>query len=384
MHSSPRIILFVDTSRGFGRRILSGIARYSALHGPWTFYRKQPDYLAPKEKTTLAEIRAWRPDGIICSLAQARELRRTGLPMVAFDPGAYSGSIPCMVSDHAAVGHLAAQHLLDLGHRDLAFCGFSGLNWSKERCRAFCSVIEAAGAQVHVYNNPQRTTSWAKEEPRVEEWIQSLPRPIGMFCVNDDRAAAIMETCRTLEYGIPEDISIIGADDDASVCPLANPPLSSVRIASDQAGYNAARLLHQMIDGKAEMSGQRIVAPVVGVTARQSTDVLMVENKEVRKALRFIRENANRPIRVSDVVNATALSHRSLNEQFHAALNGSILTQLTRARIDFISGLLTDTDLRIQEIAQTVGYEDDRHFSRYFKRATGLTPQAYRRKMSTP
>ena len=384
MHPTPRIILFVDTSRGFGRRILSGIARYSALHGPWTFYRKQPDYLAPKQKTSFAEIKAWHPDGIICSLAQARELSRMRLPTIAFDPGAYSGRIPCMVSDHEAAGRLAAQHLLDLGHRDLAFCGFSGLRWSQARCHAFCRVIEAAGARVHVYDNPKHAESWAKEEPHVQDWIQSLPKPIGMFCVNDDRAAAIMETCRTLEYGIPEDISIIGADDDASVCPLANPPLSSVRIASDQAGYNAARLLHQMIEGKAEMSGQRIVAPVIGVTARQSTDVLMVENREVRKALRFIRENANRPIRVSDVVDATALSHRSLNEQFHSALGGSVIKQLTRARIDFISGLLTDTEMRIQEIAETIGYEDDRHFARYFKRATGLTPQEYRRKMAIP
>ncbi|MBT3193071.1 MAG: DNA-binding transcriptional regulator [Verrucomicrobia bacterium] len=384
MHDTPRIILFIDASRGYGRRLLSGIARYSALHGPWSFYRKQPSYLAHEQKIDVRELRAWRPNGIICSIAQARELQRMRLPMVGFDPDTYAGKIPCMVSDHAAAGHQAALHLLGLGHHNFAYCGFDALRWSRVRCEAFCRTVEAAGAHVHRYESAPDAASWAKEEPHLQAWIQSLPKPIGIFCANDDRAEAVIDSCHTLAVGVPEDISILGADDDANICSLANPPLSSVRIASDQAGFEAARLLHQMIRGEAEMAGQRIVAPVVGVTSRQSTDVLMVENKEVRKALRFIRENANRPIRVSDVVDATALSHRSLNEQFHAALGGSIVTQLTRARIDFISELLTDSDLRIQEIAQTVGYEDDRHFARYFKRATGLTPQEHRRKMAMP
>ena len=138
------------------------------------------------------------------------------------------------------------------------------------------------------------------------------------------------------------------------------------------------------MDGKEAMAGQRIIAPATGVTPRQSTDVLMVQNAEVRKALRFIRKNTHQPIQVTDVVAATALSHRSLNERFHSELGGSILKQLTRARIDHISRLLTDTDLQIQEIASSVGYADIRHFSRYFKRTTGVTPQAYRRRMSAP
>ena len=185
-------------------------------------------------------------------------------------------------------------------------------------------------------------------------------------------------------YGVPEDISVIGVDDDQYVCELQNPPLSSVGMASEQAGYEAAALLDRMMRGEQRMAGQRIMAHATGVTARQSTDVLMVRNTDVRKALRFIRENVGRPIRVADVVKATDLSHRTLNEQFHSELGCSIVTQLTRARIDYIARLLTDTEMRIHEIAAMVGYEDDRHFSRYFKRATGLTPQAYRRKHTPP
>ena len=384
MHKTPRIILFLDASRGFGRGMLSGIARYSALNGPWTFYRKPPAYLNSGPDFNLHELKAWEPDGIVCSIAHIRELAPLKVPMIGYDPGTYSGRIPCVASDHAEAGRLAAQHLLDLGHRNFAFCGFNSLIWSKKRGETFCSAIEKSGAQVDVYNNIEDNSSWSQEEPLVQEWIKSLPKPIGMFCVNDDRAASIMETCRVLEFGVPEDISIIGADDDEYICDLENPPLSSVRIASEQAGYKAAQLLHQMIQGKETMDGQRIIAHATGITSRQSTDVLMVQNTEVRKALRFIRENTIHPIRVRDVVNATGLSHRTLNDQFHRELGCSIVKQLTRARVDYISRLLTDTDMQIQEIALTVGYEDDRHFSRYFKRATGLTPQAYRRKHIAP
>ncbi|MGB1128281.1 MAG: substrate-binding domain-containing protein [Opitutales bacterium] len=384
MNRPIRIILFLEPNRGFARGMLKGIARYSALNGPWTFYRKAPDYLEAKPEHDLGELKSWQPDGIVCSIKQARELRTLGVPIIGYDPVNYKGSIPCVNSDDAETGRLAAKHLLNQGHRKFAFCGFDNRPWSQRRCNAFEQTIQQAGGSLNIYQQVQDAASRAKEEPLLKEWIHSLPKPIGLFCANDDRAASVMEICRVLGFSVPEDLSIIGADDDEYICELQNPPLSSVQIAAEQAGYEAAQLLYQIIQGEASMQGQRIPALAGGISARQSTDMLMVQNEPVRKALCFIRENANKPIQVSDVVHASGLSHRSLNGQFHAALGGSILKQLTRARIDYICQLLTNTELRVHEIASTVGYEDDRHFARYFKRATGLTPQAYRRKISPP
>lgn len=323
MQPTPRIILFLDSSRGFGRGLLSGIARYSALNGPWTFYRKSPVYLKSDTDINLEELHAWKPDGIICSIAQSKKIAAMKLPMIAYDPGTYSGPIPCIVSDHANAARLAAEHLMDQGHGHFAYCGFNHLAWSEERGRTFCETVRKTHAEVHLFAPPSDTISWTEEEPAIKEWLQTLPNPVGLLCANDDWAESVMELCRLLDYSIPEDISVIGVDDDETICELQNPPLSSVR-----------------------------------------------------KALRFIRENINQSIRVSDVVRATSLSHRALNEQFHIELNGSIKTQLTRARIDYICRLLTETDLRVQEIALAAGYEDDCHFSRYFKRTTGLTPPA--------
>lgn len=385
MQNSPRIILLVEATRGFDRGLLSGVARYSALTGPWTFYRRPHGYLQSKRRLDLRELDAWKPDGAICPVNQVDELARLRVPLIAYDVNAYSGPVPHVLSEDFEAGRLAAGHLLDLGHRHFAFCGYGGIRWSRDRCQAFCDSIEGQGFTVTIYRPRSRNSAaWAREEPHVRQWLQMLPKPTGLLCANDDRAASIVETCHALGYGVPEDISVIGVDDDQYVCELQNPPLSSVRMASDQAGYESAALLDRMIHGQAKMAGQQITAQATGVTARQSTNVLMVRNADVRKALRFLRENAGRSIRVTDIVKVTDLSHRSLNEQFHSELNCSINKQLTRARIAHISRLLTETELRIHEIAILVGYDDDRHFSRYFKRATGLTPQAYRRKQTPP
>lgn len=385
MQNSPRIVLFLEATRGFDRGLLSGVARYSALNGPWTFYRRLHGYLQSKSRLDLKELKAWKPDGAICPVTQLDELSRLRLPLVAYDVNEYSGRVPCVLSDDLEAGRLAAQHLLDLGHRHFAFCGYNGIRWSGERCQAFCDSVERVGCTVDVYRPRSRSpVAWAKEEPHVRQWMDALPKPIGLFCANDDRAASILEACHVLGYAVPEDVSVIGVDDDQYVCELQNPPLSSVRMASEQAGYEAAALLDRTIRAKGKMSGQRIMAHATGVTARQSTNVLMVRNVDVRKALRFIRENAGHPIRVADVVRVTDLSHRTLNDQFHSELGCSIIKQLTRARVAYISRLLTETEMRINEIATLVGYEDDRHFSRYFKRTTGLTPQAYRRRHAPP
>lgn len=381
MNTPAKIILFLEPNRGFSQGMLKGIARYSALNGPWTFYRKTPDYLIASPEYDLKELKSWNPNGIVCSVDQATELQRLRVPIIGYNPANYRGKVPCVDSDDVGAGRIAAEHLLDCGHRNFAFCGFDNRPWSQIRANAFRERVEDAGGRLYRYKQAKASASRIQEEPALRKWIQALPKPIGMFCANDDRAATIMELCRVLGFGVPEDLSIIGADDDEYICELQNPPLSSIQLATEQAGFKAAQLLHELMEGKTSMVGQRISATAVGVTARQSTDVLMVQNEQVRKALRFIRENVNKPIQVHDVVNATGLSHRSLNDQFHAALGGSIITQLTRARIDYICQLLVTTDLRVYEIANAVGYEDERHFARYFKRATGLTPQAYRRKI---
>lgn len=385
MSTAPRVILFLAAAREFDRGLLAGIARYASLCGPWTFYREPHGYFVRSRRTKVEDLRSWRPDGAICPIRRLELIRPLRIPTVALDINDYGGKIPGIVSEDMKAGRLAAQHLMGLGLERFAYCGFSSMRWSQDRCHAFCDAIAQAGHTVYVYHRKvSEPAAWVKEEPLIRDWLVSLPKPVGLFCANDDRSANILEACRALGYGIPEDIAVIGVDDDACVCELANPPLSSVAIASDRAGYEAAELLHQMMLGEATMAGQRVLARAVGVVARQSTNILMVPDADVRNALRFMRENVNRPIQVRDVVRATNLSHRTLNDRFYRHCGSSILKQLTNMRVTHISRLLRETELPISEVARKVGFESDHHFSRFYRRATGVTPSEYRRNTSLP
>ncbi|TWU39125.1 Xylose operon regulatory protein [Novipirellula aureliae] len=385
MSMSPRIILLLGAAREFDRGLLSGIARYASLHGPWTFYREPHGYFVRSTRTRFEELRAWKPDGAVCPTSRLDLIRRLNVPAIVLDVNQYDGKYPGVQSEDDKAGQLAGEHLLSLGLEHFAFCGFESMRWSQQRGAAFRSTIAEAGHQVDVFQPAhRRAATWAKEEPLIQSWLESLPKPVGLFCANDDRSANILECCRALDYGVPEDIAVIGVDDDPYVCEIANPPLSSVSMASDRAGYEAAELLYKMILGKEKMSGQRIIAPASGVVARQSTDIMMVRDADVRSALQYIRENVARPIQVRDVVKATRLSHRTLNDRFYRECGSSILKHLTAARVAHISKLLRGTSLPVWKIAQMVGFDSDHHFARYFRRATHFTPQEYRQKYSPP
>ena len=382
---SPRIILLLDASREFDRGLLSGIARYASLHGPWTFFREPHAYFVRAAKIKFEDLKKWNPDGAVCPVHRLDMVRRLRVPVIALDINEDVGRIPCVLSDDQRAGELAGEHLLSLGLEHFAFCGFESMEWSQKRMHAFSKTIDDAGYKTELFRPRRgRITTWAKEEPLVLEWLKSLPKPIGLFCANDDRSADILECSRELGYGVPEDIALIGVDDDPYVCELANPPLSSVSMASERAGYEAAELLHQLILGEVSMSGQRITTYASGVVARQSTDVMMCRDSDVRAALQFIRENVNQPIQVRDIVKASGLSHRTLNDRFYQECGTSILKQLTIARVGNISRLLRETTLPIGKIAQMVGFETDHHFARYYRRATNMTPQEYRQKNSAP
>lgn len=374
-----------DSSRGFGRGVLRGFTRYSSLHGGWNLYHQQPDYLATSQTISLNDFKRWGADGVVCSIRQSAVIAELGLPMICYDPGNYRGRYPCIGSDDSAVGRLAANHLIEFGHRNFAFCGFGDLAWSCNRRDSFQQTVEALGGEVHLPQAwGQNEMSWLHEEPLIRAWIEQLPKPIGIFCANDDRAVSVAQVCLLLGLNIPDDVSLIGADNDSLICEMMHPPLTSVRIASDQAGYEAAELLSRLIRGEAKMEGQWVVAGAAGVVTRQSTNVLLVKHPALRNAVGYIREHVARPIQVAEVVRHAGLSHRALNGVFQAEFGASIGQYITKTRIQHISHLLVDTEMQIQEIALAVGYEDDRHFARYFKRSTGMTPQVFRRRHLAP
>ncbi len=379
MKRLPKVILLLEATRGFDRGLLRGISRYASLHGPWVFYREPPEYLqVGRSRSTLTEMKDWGAAGMICPAVRLREARELGVPCVIYGVNEDIPDFASIVSDNPGAGRLAARHLWETGLRQFAFLGLEGMRWSDQRGESFRREITKLGGSVHWFQFPRRSSGG--EESFLRKGLKSLPRPAGLFCANDDRAAVIAERCRVLGFRVPEDFAIIGVDNDEFVCELGHPALSSVAMRTEQAGYQAAKLLARLMSGREKMKGQKIIAHAEGVVVRQSTEVLATDDEGVGDALRFIRQNRNRLISAGEVVEAVKVSHRTLNDHFHAALGHSILQEINRIRTQHIARLLMETNLSVKQIARSLGYSTNAHIARYFKRVTGLTPLDYRRK----
>jgi len=284
-----------------------------------------------------------------------------------------------LLCDNRAASELAADHLAGLGLRHFAFAGFDRALWSSERSQHFCRRLAELGHAAQTYLVPLITPELEKprQEAMLVRWLKNLPKPVGIMACNDDFGRSLAEMCRLHGLRVPDDVALIGVDNDELICELSSPPLSSISFAVERAGYEAAELLDQLMAGK-KPAIQSIAVPVGNVVARQSTNVLAIHDDEVIKALRFIRDNADRIIEVSDVVDATLLSHRTLHNRFRRALGHSLVAEMNQQRAAHIAQLLLGTNDSVGRIARAMGYYNAAHLSRFFRREMGITPRAYR------
>jgi LacI family transcriptional regulator len=378
MPNVKKVILLIESSRGYGRDLLNGIAEYSRLHGPWSFYR-EPGGL----DSTLPPLFNWDADGIIMrDSARTESLVSLGVPIIlVLHKNPPRNTIPCIVTDDVAIGTMAAEHFLDKGFHNFAYCGLDNMHWSRNRRQSFRERIRQAGFKTHVYKQPMSETSrsWENEQIILAKWLAGLPKPLALMACNDDRAQYTIEACKLANIAIPDQIAVLGADDDKLVCNLTNPRLSSVSLTTERAGYETAELLEKLMNGDRAASRHIIVHPM-HVAARQSTDVLAVRDREVAKALRFIKNHAREVIQVNDVAEATEISRRVLEKRFRQTINHSVLEMIRNARAEQTARLLVETNISVAQIAETLGYPGVKHISRSFRQAKGMSPLAYRKK----
>ncbi len=375
----PRILLLVETSRSFGRELLYGIARYSRIHGPWVFYRE----VGALEQSA-RKLLGWDADGFITrnpvDVSVLDDLTIPGI-LVIHHENKLPTHFPTIVTDSPAIGKMAADHLMERGYKHFAFCGLDQLRWSNERCHHFVRRLHECGHQVHVYrqSRTRMKQSWKYEQKYMADWISSLPHPVGILACNDDRGQQAIEACKIARIRVPDEVGVLGVDNDELICELSDPPMSSIALNIRMAGYQAAELLEKLIRGEA-MTGQRIVVTATHIQTRQSTDIMAVSDREVADAIRFIYQNSNRSIQVMDVANAVALSRSALEKRFRKAINTTIHEKIRQIRIEKITRILIETDLAISQIAQQMGFPGIEHIARYFRTEKGMSLQAYRKK----
>jgi len=387
MSDTPKVALLIETARGYGRQMLRGIVRYARLHGPWGFYITPGDF-----EQALPKMQQWGGTGIIARIETqriAKAILDSGLPTIALDlseselkPDHPLSRLSEVSSDSAGAARMAAEHLLGRGFRRFAFVGIAGRVWSGRREAAFCRSIAAAGYAVDVYEPPRarRDRVWEREQAVLAEWIRQLPKPAGLLACNDDRGREVLEACRAAEIRVPEELAVIGVDNDELLCELADPPLSSVALNAEGVGYRAAALLDRMMRRRLRKP-RRLVAEPLHVVTRRSTEMIAIDDPEVAEAVGFIHDHATEFIQVDDVVRHVAISRRNLETRFRKLVGRTPHAELQRIRLQRAIRFLQETDLSIPEIAEAIGYTTPSYFIQVFRKELGTTPARYRRRM---
>lgn len=387
MSDTPKVALLIETARGYGRQMLLGIAHYARLHGPWSFYVTPGDFAQ-----ALPKMRQWGGTGIIARIETpriAKAILESGLPTIALDlagtelkPDHPLSRLSEVASDSAGAARMAAEHLLGRGFRRFAFVGVAGRVWSQRREAGFVQAITRAGFPVEIYKPPaaRRDRVWEREHPLLTRWLAGLPKPIGLMACNDDRGREVLEACRGAEIRVPEELAVIGVDNDELLCELADPPLSSVALNAQGVGYRAAALLDRMMRGRLRKP-QRLIAEPLHVVTRRSTDIVAMDDLEVAEALGFIHDHATDFIDIEDVVQHVSISRRNLETRFRKLVGRTPHAELRRVRLERAIRFLVETDLSIPKIAESVGYATPSYFIQVFGREFGTTPARYRRRL---
>jgi len=386
MTETLHVALLIETSREYGRGLLRGVARYNQQHGPWSIYFK-PHGWGDAPPKWLTE---WQGHGILARIGNRRmlnALKQTGLPTIDLQGvmGLQEG-VPFIGVDNEAVARNAAEHLIDRGFTRFGFVGLPRGEHPHmdERADHFQRIVTDAGHPCDVFE-PKRVRgkaqAWEKQQDALAAWLSDLPKPVGVMACHDDMGHQVIDAARRAEVLIPDDVAIVGVDNDEHLCALAATPLSSVDVNPQRIGYDAAAMLHQMMtDPEFTPPTEPVYIPPRGVETRRSTEVLAMDDREIAETIRFIREEACNGISVEDVLQQVPLSRSVLERRFKSLLGRTPKAEIMRVQLDRARQLLTQTELPMQTIAEKSGFSQVKYFCEVFRKKIGTTPGKFRKK----
>ncbi|MCD8032487.1 MAG: DNA-binding transcriptional regulator [Bacteroides sp.] len=328
--------------------------------------------------------RKWEADAIIGQFDTNDEVglfAENGIVALAQDYKKRWGCIPNITGAYHLTGEMAAGYFMQKGFRQFAFYGYRDVVWSQERCEGFQAAITRQGyaGNFYEYQHQQLDELWFYEADPLCAWLLSLPHPIALMACDDNQASRITEACKLCGLRIPEDIAVLGVDNDEVTCTLSDPTLSSVDMNIKRGGYEAARLLETLLKDP-EHPYQDVIIQPTGIVSRQSTNTYSTEDPYILKALQYIHQHVGQGIHVEDVVQQVPLSRRLLEIRFKQETCKSVYQYIFHLRMERFTQLLLRSNDPIAEIAQQTGFSDLRNLARQFRLYKGCTPLEYRRK----
>jgi LacI family transcriptional regulator len=365
---------------GFNHEVLTGIRDFSTPDRGWIchFIDPRPDLLPL--------VSQWEPHGIIVFLGdteiarRVQELERPFVDVAAWVP---NPTWPQVGFDDCAIGRMAADYFLKLGYEQYAFIGNPSLAYSGERQTGYMEVLRSNGYNASTFAAdpnrfpPARGWTMGGVDGELISWLTSHPKPLAVFAENDERALLVSEACRVGGLRVPNEVAILGVDDDPYLCGLGFPSLSSIATPMRRLGYLAAERLNQLINGM-PIGREKTLLPPSCVMERHSTNSVAYGNPDVAAAMRFIRDNAVMGAGVDDVVAAAGVSRRTLERLFEAEVGSSILGELTRVKMDRARAMLASSSDPIKAIALECGFQSQTWLATAHRKAYGITPLQYR------
>jgi len=379
-----RVAVLVETSTDWGRQIVEGIGNYSRSNGPWNCF-VEPHGLG---ESIIKLPEDWRPDGIVARVHTQEVyeyLAESKIPVVNVSGTKIaSADWPRVSIDEPGCVHMALEYLLGLGLRRFAYYGDPTLGYyAEQRTSTYSKIVRGEGYDCAVYNPSAEilsSPSWGGLQRDRARWLRSLPKPVGIITWGAIQARCVSDSCSLAGIRIPGDAAIIGIDSDVLVSTMARPALSSVRLSSRQQGFQAAAMLDALLRGAEPAEKEQYIAPL-GIVPRESTNMLAIADGDVRKALRYIRENSCRNISVSDVAKHSSMSRRSMERKFAEWLGYTPASEIRRVKLECVRHLLTDTSLPIGEIALSCGWPHVEHLIPTFRKVFDMTPLQYRKQV---
>lgn len=380
---SHRIALLFNANKSFDRDVIAGVGAFlRTTRVAWDVFLEEDFRCRPQS------IAQWRGDGVIADFddpavraaLEGSPLQVVGVGGSYADASRYPASTPYVATDNAAIVEMAYNRLVEAGLERFAMFSLPegpGNCWAQERETAFTALMSRDRLQGEIYQGrPTEGSSWCATVAELAQWLESLPKPIGIIGVSDARARQLLQVCLNAGISVPEEVALVGIDNDPMARMLTRIPLSSVIQGAEEIGRSAASLLYQMLNG-ARLAGTRILVPPTGINVMASCQHQGSGHPHVMRARHFIRQYACQGIKSEQVADYVGVSRSSLDKHFRLALGRSVHDEILRFKLDAATSILGKQACNIADVAVSCGFTSVQYMHAVFKRELGCTPRRY-------